>query len=140
MDQFLQKPPAPLDINSNKFAKRFRTRLREDLKKQGVNFAGSYSIVTVPMTGWGKNYFIIDRKNGKAYLFPYHAVKLDFKKDSNLILMNPKSLIMQIDSCLPLGQQTAHDLRSFYFLWKNNQLVLIGPKDKTPPPNEMWAE
>lgn len=148
-NNILQTTPADLDINSNKTAKNFRTVIREELASGGVNFAGSYSIVAIGMTGIGVNYFIVDRKTGHAYPFPYYVGStLEFKKDSNLIIMNPKSAILDLTTgegaqdpsgCYLLNQEHTIDLRSFYFLWKDNQLVLIGPKDITPPLSTFWA-
>jgi len=148
VNNILQTTPTSLNTSSNKFANEFRTKILEELASKGVNFAGNYSLISVGMTGWGQNYFIIDRKNGHAYLFPYFAESLEFKKDSNLIVMNPKSAILDLTKkdeyntggCYFLNQQFSTELRSFYFLWENNQLILIGPKDITPPPNKFWTE
>ncbi|MBU4480681.1 hypothetical protein KKG48_04550 [Patescibacteria group bacterium] len=146
VDDILQVAPADLNVSSNKFAREFRTRICEELATQGVNFAGSYSIVSVGMTGWGENYYIVDRRNGNAYIFPYYAAFLDFRKDSNLIIMNPKEAILDamskkddLENCYWLHQQEFTDLRPFYFLWENNQLILIGPHDIQPPPNQFWT-
>ena len=143
--------PADLDINSNLFAREFRTMLRRGLE-EGVNFAGHYSIVSVGMTGWGDNYWIIDRSNGKAYTFPYIGYGLDFRKDSNLIILDSKSVITQAFEeikpyggvCYPhgIGAQGIMytDLRPFYFLWDNNNLKLLGPTEIKPPINKFWVE
>ncbi|MCB1215415.1 MAG: hypothetical protein KDK66_08065 [Deltaproteobacteria bacterium] len=140
VQKILKTPPLKINVKSNPFAKEFRTILHQEVKEKGINFAGRYSLVELAMTGWGKSHFIIDGKNGQVYLFPYYAVSLDFRKDSHLIVMNPKSFLKTITSCLPMGQQEAYNLRSFYFLWKDNQLTLIGPKDISPPANQMWTE
>lgn len=138
--------PAVLNVNSNKFAKKFRTNISFGLKNEGVNFAGTYTIVNVGMTGGGSNFYIIDRKNGDTYLFQYFTDYLDFKKDSNLLIMNPKKELLNIingveneyDLCFYENQQWFPDMRPFYFLWKDNQLILIGPHDIEPPRNQFW--
>jgi hypothetical protein len=102
--------------------------------------------VDVGMTGSGSNYYIIDRKNGNAYLFPYFTDYLEFRKDSNLLIMNPKNEILNIingakdesDLCWYENQQRFSDLRPFYFLWKDNQFILLGPHNIDPPLNRFW--
>lgn len=139
-----------LDIDSNKYARMFKTRIREELEKNGINFAGHYSIVSVGMTGWGENYYIIDRNNGEAYTFPYWAYDLMFRKDSNLIILNPKDMIFRemrsmpdyIDNC---GYKMAESSplvlhRPFYFIWENNELKLIGPFNIKPLINKFWEQ
>ncbi len=138
-------PLADLDINSNSNAREFRTSIKEDLAKNGVNFAGHYTIVNVPMTGWGSNYFIVDRINGHVYVLPYRAAMLDFRKDSNLLIMNSKDFILDYwketspEAQCGYGPYKIPDLRPFYFLWKDNKPVLIGPKDLMPPKNDFFG-
>lgn len=144
--------PVDLDINSEKSAREFRTMLRQELQEKGVNFAGHYSIVSVGMTGWGDNYWIIDRSNGKAYIFPYISYGLDFRKDSNLIIMDSKPLIQKAlaegkyynDLCSDWGfgaQEVPYsDLRPFYFLWEDNRLKLLGPTSIKPPISRFWDD
>ena len=143
--------PADLDINSSKYAREFRTKIRQGLETEGINFAGHYSIVSVGMTGWGENHYIVDRINGKAYTFPYYAGFIDFRKNSNLVVINPKqTLLNEIvgiennnDRCSPAytGRISIYftDLRPFYFLWENNKLKLLGPNDIKLPINDFWG-
>ncbi len=137
--------PADLDVSSNRYAREFRTRLREEIAKHGVNFAGAYSLVSVGMTGWGDNWYIVDRRKGTVTLFPYFAAFLDFRKDSALIVMNPKHAIENAMTehdvdCFFLNQQECTSLRSFYFVWDKGRLVLLGPKNIEPPRNRFWDE
>lgn len=141
---------ANLDINSNPTARMFRTMIREDLEREGVNFAGHYTIAGVGLTGWGGNYWIVDRKNGKAFTFPYMPYLLDYRKDSNLLIMNSKPIIKEAlaeayqynGPCSDIGGQGIlySDLRPFYFLWENNQLKLLGPTHIKPDINEYWTK
>lgn len=141
----LRRPPADVDLASNRYAREFRTRLRQELAAHGVNFAGAYSLVSVGMTGWGDNWYIVDRRSGKVTLFPYYAAFLDFRNDSNLIVMNPrerieKALAEQDADCYFYNQQQVTSLRPFYFVWTEDRLVLLGPKDAEPPRNRFWDE
>ena len=141
--------PIDLDVTSSQSAKNFRTRIREELSLKGINFAGHYSLVGVGMTGAGVHYWIVDRTNGKAYELPYrpyHSDFIDFRKDSNLIILNPKESIRKllneqpVPGCYFLNQDKNTDLRPFYFEWKDNALVLLDPKDITPPVSDFWND
>lgn len=146
-----------LDPNSSSFAAGFKTKIDQELAKpenKAPNFAGYYSIVSVGMTGWGENYWIIDRRTGEAYEFPYHAQSLEFKQDSKLLIMNSKESIQDIliehmiagagDDARPhcdyLNQELVTDLRPFYFEWRDGILVLLAPTDIRPAVNGFWVE
>jgi len=142
------KKPADLDFLSVPSASAFRAKIGEELKRVGVNFAGHYSIVSVSVTDWGDNYWIVDRNNGKAYEFPYKATYLEFKKDSNLIIMDSKKSIEKgmetmdsaLDVCAYIGPVRHYDLRPFYFTWKESGTVQLEPQKLTPPANTFWLE
>jgi hypothetical protein len=131
-----------LDISSSDSARMFRTAIRYDLKDYGVNFAGHYTIASVGMTGWGENYWIVDRENGKAYEFPYQAEFIDFRKESNLIIINSKDQILKymkesnnyLDVCTNgLFYPKYYELRPSYLLWENNEIKIIdNPKNIQP--------
>ncbi|MDP2947515.1 MAG: hypothetical protein Q8N88_05360 [Nanoarchaeota archaeon] len=137
-----------LDISSSNSVKMFRTAIRSNLKDKDINFAGHYTIVSVGMTGWGDNYWIIDRENGKAFEFPYQAGLIDFKKDSNLIIINPKNKILEFmknsdnyfDICVGgLFFPRYYELRPSYVLWKNNEVKIIdNPQNTKPTDNPFW--
>ena len=144
-EERLSGPPAEADLDSSRYARTFRTKLNEGVAAAGVNFAGAYTLVSVGMTGWGDNWYIVDRRNGKVTLFPYYAAFLDFRKDSNLLVMNPRHAIRQtLDEqdvdCYFLNQQQLTSLRSFYFVWKDGQLARLGPTDIDPPRNRFWDD
>jgi hypothetical protein len=151
IDTQLTKEPADLNINSNKTASLFRGSIQSELTKNGINFAGHYTIVSVGMTGWGEGYWIIDRINGQAYNFPYLATFIDFNKNSNLIVMNAKEAILNkikkgyddfhyLCDAVELGGIYYNEIRPFYFLWQNNQLILLGQEDIKPPINTFWED
>jgi hypothetical protein len=74
---------------------------------------------------------------------------LDFKKDSNLIVMNSKDSIFSSmretsnsrDNCTTTGTMYLYftDARPFYFLWQNDKLILLAPKNIEPPVNQFWS-
>jgi hypothetical protein len=133
-------------INDSPFAREFKTRLTEEVASHGVNFARHYSLVSVGMTGWGNNFWIVNKKTGTAYEFPYYANSLEFEKGSNLIVMNSKESIQTLledqpeGGCYFLNQQKVTDLRPFYFKWENDSLTLLAPVDIEPPINTFWID
>ena len=138
-----------LDLNFSKTAREFRTNIGFQLGDK-VDFDGKYTIVGVGMTGWDGPTWIVDRTNGKAYEFPYqhYYFSLDYKKDSNLIIINSKEKIKEMhdeQECFYLNITTkddeilgAYDLVPHYLLWENNQFKYLGPKEYTPAINYFW--
>ncbi len=60
---------AALDLNSHPLARKFRTGSREQIKEEGVNFAGRYTLLSFGCgTGCAINGFV-DARTGRAY-FP----------------------------------------------------------------------
>lgn len=135
----------PFDPESSRYAQEFKTKLRESLAATDINFAKHYSVVSVGMTGWGNNYWIVDRRTGRAYEFPFYAQSLGFTADSRLIIMNSKEYIENLlaeseQDCYYLNQQKISDLRPFYFEWKDDKLSLLAPQDGEPPVNRFWID
>ena len=102
-----------LDLNFSKTAREFRTNIGFQLGDK-VDFDGKYTIVGVGMTGWDGPTWIVDRTNGKAYEFPYqhYYFSLDYKKDSNLIIINSKEKIKEMhdeQECFYLNITTKDD-------------------------------
>ena len=138
-----------LDLNFSKTAREFRTNIGFQLGDK-VDFDGKYTIVGVGMTGWDGPTWIVDRTNGKAYEFPYqhYYFSLDYRKDSNLIILNSKEKIKEMhdtQECFYLNITTkddeilgAYDLVPHYLLWENNQFKYLGPKEYTPAINYFW--
>ena len=138
-----------LDLNFSKTAREFRTNIGFQLGDK-VDFDGKYTIVGVGMTGWDGPTWIVDRTNGKAYEFPYqhYYFSLDYKKDSNLIILNSKEKIKEMHDmreCFYLNITTkndeilgAYDLVPHYLLWENNQFKYLGPEEYTPAINYFW--
>jgi hypothetical protein len=60
---------APLDLSSHPLARTYRTLLRQQLREEGVNFAGRYTLASVGCGTGCSISAIIDARNGRAY-FP----------------------------------------------------------------------
>ncbi|HEX3561010.1 MAG TPA: hypothetical protein VHU19_17550 [Pyrinomonadaceae bacterium] len=119
--------PAPVTLNGSKEARNFRTQLREGAK-QGVNFAGHYTLVS-----WGcgtacLQVALIDAKTG-AVFFPgeldgfgvwfwdNNDEALRFKPNSRLLVM----------SGFPASQGNKDEPKSglYYYEWTGSGLKLI---------------
>ena len=143
-------PLAMVGTSSDPTARMFRTKLNEELTKTGVNFAGHYSIVSVGMTGWGDNFWIIDRSNGRTYPFPYKATYLDFAPDSELIVMDSKDHILESikeqeqddyhNACAYMGPRRLAELRPLYFRWRSADEKLELLAGSHPPENTFWRD
>jgi len=82
-----------INFKSNPIARVYSTRISEDYKQNGVNFAGHYSFVYwgcgSPCTGCA----IVDVKTGKVYLGPDSELGYSFVKESKLLIVNPKDTV-----------------------------------------------
>ena len=93
------KRHAELNLNSNKFARNFRTRLREGYSADTANFAGHYTFVY-----WGcgspcQSSLLIDRQTGKVYDSPCASLGYDFRVDSRMLIVNPPDTNGFYDDC-----------------------------------------
>jgi hypothetical protein len=121
--------PAPVNLNSAKGAKTFRTNLREGARK-GVNFAGRFALVS-----WGcgtgcMDAGIVDLKTGTVY-FPKELAGvgvwyfqdnpseeiLDFKPNSRLLVL----------SGWPATEANADNPKAglYYYEWTGASLKLV---------------
>jgi hypothetical protein len=122
--------------------------VRAALDTTGINFAGAYTIVSVGMTGWGDNHWIIDRRTGRAQELPYKAAYLGFSPRSLLLILNPRDSIRKalrelsepLNACAFIGPHRTTELRPIYFLWTNGALRQIAPTDLRAPRNSFWRE
>jgi len=84
---------AQVNFKSNSTARFYRTRISDEYKQNGVNFAGHYSFAS-----WGcgspcKGCAIVDVKTGKVYLGPDSGFGYNFTKESKLLIVNPKDTL-----------------------------------------------
>lgn len=116
---------ARVNLRSHKEARRFRTALRS-IATGGANFAGHYAI---GYWGCGTQCLrigVVDLKTGRAFVAPFYtAFGISYRKDSNLLIVEPSESTedWKIDGKLPEAYKPR------YYLWKNNRLRLIYPKN-----------
>lgn len=138
-------PLAPLNLKtSSKEAVHFRTNINDKLTEAGINFAGKYSLVSVGMTGWGSNYFLVDRTNGRGVIFPDNIILSDMRKDSALLIINPKDAVLENQSnenimCANTGTMDVFypDLRPAYYVLEGDKFRVISQRSQK---NQFWIE
>jgi hypothetical protein len=132
---------ASVDETSGAVAKRFYTHHKNALEKNGVNFAGRYSISSWGFTGIGDMFAVIDAETGHVYPFPYVVDwDFDFRKDSNLLVINP------IGSMPNFGEGSDYDcetekyknIRTYYFLFNEGKFIQLGTPDLTGLRTSEW--
>jgi len=124
-------------------ANNFKTRINEELVKTDINFGGKYSLVSVGMTGWGENYFLIDRITGKGVIVPFRINFRDIQNNSSLLMVNHR--IDEFDDygsdgdCASTGTygEFLPDLRPYYYVWDGKTFNPIG---NPAPVNKFWKE
>lgn len=119
--------PAPLKLNGTKEARNFRTRLREGAK-QGVNFAGHYTLgfwgcgtaclqVAVIDTKTGAVFFPTELNGFGVWFWDNNDEALRFKPNSRLLVM----------SGFPASEGNKGEPKSglYYYEWTGRGLRLI---------------
>ena len=89
---------APLDEESHSDAVTYRTALREGLK-QGVNFAGKYTVVTVGCGTSCQRHYVVDRETGKVLDQIQSSVGAQYSADSRLFIINPPDSTINYQEC-----------------------------------------
>jgi len=83
------KNKAKLDLNSNKNASLFKTRLKNAYKSDSSNFAGHYNFVFWGCGSSCQSSLIIDRLTGKIYDSPVASLGYKFYAKSRMLIVNP---------------------------------------------------
>ncbi len=126
------------DLNlktSSEDAKMFRTWINAKIGAEGINFAGHYSMVYVGMTGWGDNYFLVDRITGKGIPVPFLIGYIKTQPNTSLLVINSKYQVYS-DNYDPdfaceksvTGNYTESDsdLRPYYYNWNGSEFIQLG--------------
>jgi hypothetical protein len=107
------------DFSSNPEAKQFITRIKEGCK-EGVNFAGHFTLVY-----WGcgtacQYGVVVDRKTGKIYNKYMSSMGSKYRKDSKLIIME-SGFLEGTEKYIPLYQLKRIELKR----WEGNRFEKI---------------
>ncbi|SIR41421.1 hypothetical protein [Pontibacter lucknowensis] len=79
---------APLDEASHADVRQYRSALQEGLK-QGINFAGRYTVVTVGCGTTCQEHYVVDRQDGKVLDKVQSSTGAQFSPDSRIFIVNP---------------------------------------------------
>jgi hypothetical protein len=89
---------APLNEASHGEAAKYRTALQNGLK-QGVNFAGQYTVVTVGCGTTCQEHFVVDRQNGEIIDKVQSSTGAQFSPDSRIFIVNPPDSSLNYIDC-----------------------------------------
>lgn len=127
-------PVAALNLNSHPLARKFRTTTREQIKEEGVNFAGHYTLVSAGCGTGCSISGIVDARNGRAYFpkeftgwtsivgdyeIPDGEEQRMFRKDSKLLRAIGRPNIGQANA------ERHGPSGIYYYAWSNNRLRLV---------------
>lgn len=133
-------PIATVDEDSDVVAKRFYTHHKNALAG-GVNFAGKYAISDWGFTGVGTMFAVVDVETGDVYPFPYVVDwDFDFKPGSNLLVINPIDSMPDFVNTSDYDCTASHylNMKTYYFLFDNNEFRLLGPEDTSGLQTTIW--
>ncbi|WP_439882483.1 hypothetical protein ACSX1A_04805 [Pontibacter sp. MBLB2868] len=89
---------APLDENSHTDARTFRTALQEGMKN-GINFAGKYTVVTVGCGTACQVHYVVSRENGKVLDKLQSSIGAKYSANSRLFIINPPDSTINYKEC-----------------------------------------
>ena len=127
-------PIAPLNLNSHPLARKFRTTTREQIKEEGVNFAGHYTLVSAGCGTGCSITGIIDARNGRAY-FPkeftgWTSIVGDYEipdgEDQRMVRKDSRLLrVIERPNIGSAGEERYGPSGIYYYEWSNNRLRLV---------------
>ncbi|HEV7474625.1 MAG TPA: hypothetical protein VGN90_11285 [Pyrinomonadaceae bacterium] len=125
---------APLDLRSHSLARLYKTRIREQIREEGVNFAGHYTLAAVGCGTGCSTTGIIDARTGRAY-FPseldgWTSIVGDYEipdgEDQRMFRVNSRLLRAIGRPNLGEPKEERHGPSGiYYYQWKNNRLRLV---------------
>ena len=120
--------PAPLNLRSNRLARTYRTRIRQQLNERGINFAGHYAIAVMGCGTGCSITAIVDARNGNAY-FPreldgwYVEPGVDLAEGEDVRTARTDSRLLKIIGAPRLGtDERWGPSGTYYYEWKDNRL------------------
>ncbi|MBX0331756.1 hypothetical protein K3G39_00745 [Pontibacter sp. HSC-14F20] len=104
---------APLDEASHADARQYRAALQEGLK-QGINFAGRYTVVTIGCGTTCQEHYVVDRQDGKVLDKLQSSTGAQFNPDSRIFIVNPPDSSQNYVEC-PYCEPAAYVLEQGKF-------------------------
>ena len=120
--------PAPLNLRSHRMARMFRTRIREQLHEEGINFAGHYTIAVMGCGTGCSTTAIVDARTGRAYfprVFDGWSVGPGGYPDEgeDVRTFRTNSRLLKVFGAPRLGAYEEWGPPGiYYYEWKNNRL------------------
>lgn len=139
---------APLNLRSHPLARMYRTSTREQMRDEGVNFAGHYALVAMGCGTGCSITGIVDARNGQAY-FPkefegWTAIVGDyeFADGEDIRTFHSNSRLLKAIGRPRIGrpgEERYGPSGIYYYEWKNNRLrqvkfTPVGSYPKSDPP------
>lgn len=90
--------PAALDAGSHPEVAKYRSALQDGLK-QGMNFAGRYTVVTVECGTTCQEHFVVDRQDGKVLDKVQSSTGAQYTPDSRIFIVNPPDSSLNYIDC-----------------------------------------
>jgi hypothetical protein len=125
---------APLNLRSHPLARTYRTLMRRQLKAEGVNFAGHYTVASAGCGTGCSISAIIDARNGRAY-FPDELSgwtsivgDYDIPEGEELRTFRPDSRLLRVIGRPNIGgvaEERHGPSGIYYYEWVNNRLRLV---------------
>jgi hypothetical protein len=123
---------AALNLSSHKLARMYRTSLREQLREEGVNFAGHYTVAAMGCGTGCSITGIVDARTGRAY-FPqvfegWTSIigDYEFKEGEDIRTFHASSrLIRAIGRPRISAEEKWGPSGVYYYEWSNNRLKQV---------------
>jgi hypothetical protein len=125
---------APLDLRSHPLARLYRTSLRQQIKEEGINFAGHYTLAAAGCGTGCSITAIIDARTGRAY-FPNELSgwtgivgDYEFQEGEDIRTFRAGSKLLRVVGRPNIGavREERHGPSGiYYYEWVNNRLRLV---------------
>jgi hypothetical protein len=125
---------APLDLRSHPFARKYRTLLRQQIKEEGINFAGRYTLATVGCGTGCSISAIIDARTGRAFfpkeLLGWTGIVGDYEppEGEEAWTYRPGSALLRLIGRPNIGrvdEERYGPSGIYYYEWNKNRLRLV---------------
>ena len=140
---------APLKLRSHGLARLYKTLIRQQLREEGVNFAGHYTLASVGCGTGCSTTAIVDARSGRAY-FPNEldgwtsiVGDYDIPEGEDIRTFHAESRLLKAIGRPTIGKPSdeRHGPSGIYFYqWINNRLrpvkfIPVGSYPDVDPPN-----
>jgi hypothetical protein len=110
---------APLNYQSHRIAREYKTVITSEYEREQVNFAGHYIIASWRCGAPCSDFAIIDVKTGQVYYDTrmMNIGYIDYQPDSKLLIIG------RVDSLGWYPTINTYPMPPAYYLWENNRMI-----------------